>query len=161
MNLEVDFNQGLDARLLNEEVAAMLKRLKASVVRLAYDSDSIRPALERAIEVIKDKGIRGREIIVYCLYNHIDTPEKFINRIKDLLVWGVVAYPMRYEPLEPRPKNTFVSPNWTAEALEMVADARRVIGFNGAFPPYEGLKRKILDAKNFEEAFRLRPEKKS
>ena len=39
----------------------------------------------------------------------------------------------------------------------MVARARRVIGYGGAFAPYEGLRKKILDAKNFEEAFVLRP----
>jgi len=39
----------------------------------------------------------------------------------------------------------------------MVAQARRVIGYGGAFPPYEGLKKKFLGAKSFEEAFGLRP----
>jgi len=42
----------------------------------------------------------------------------------------------------------------------MVAKARRVLGYGDAFPPYEGLKKKILDARNFEEAFRLRPPKR-
>jgi hypothetical protein len=63
---------------------------------------------------------------------------------------------MRYEPLEPREKNTYISPYWTAEQLEMVAKARRVLGYGGAFPPYEGLKKKFLNAKSFEEAFKLR-----
>jgi len=158
LNLEVDFNQGLDARLLNENVAERLKKLKIPIIRLAYDTKEIRTPLKKAIQLLKETGIRGRRIIVYCLYNyHKDTPEDFLNRIKDLLEWGVVAYPMRYEPLDPRPKNTYISPNWTAEQLEMVAKARRVIGYGGAFPPYEGLKKKILEAKNFEKAFELRP----
>lgn len=157
LNLKVDFNQGLDARFLNEEVAVRLKRLRISIVRLAYDSDAIRPYLERAIRILNGVRIRGRNIIVYCLYNHLDTPENFLERIKDLLGWGVAAYPMRYEPLEPRQKNTYISPYWTAKQLEMVADARRVLGYSGAFPPYEGLKRKIIEAKDFKEAFKLRP----
>jgi len=78
------------------------------------------------------------------------------REIKDLLEWGVVSYPMRYEPLKPRPKNTYISPNWTTEQLEMIAKARRVIGYGGTFPPYEGLKKKILNAKSFEKAFKLR-----
>jgi len=41
--------------------------------------------------------------------------------------------------------------------LEMVAKARRVLGYGGAFPPYEGLKKKILGASSFEKAFELRP----
>jgi len=43
----------------------------------------------------------------------------------------------------------------------MIAKARRVIGYGGAFPPYEGLVKKILNAKNFYDAFVLRPKKKS
>lgn len=125
---------------------------------MAYDSNQIRKPIEKAISLLKSVGIKGRKILIYCLHNtQYDTPEDFINRIKDILDWGVVAYPMRYEPLEPRPKNTHVSPNWTAEQLNMIAKARRVIGYGGAFPPYEGLKKKILGAKNFEKAFELRP----
>ncbi len=63
---------------------------------------------------------------------------------------------MRYEPLEPRQKNTFVSSNWTAEYLEMIAKARRVLGYGGAFPAYEGLKKKFLNAHSFEGAFKLK-----
>ena len=122
-----------------------------------WDTKGIREPLKRAVRLLKEAGFRGRKIIVYCLYNFSDNPENFLERIKDLLVWGVVAYPMRYEPLEPRQKNTYVSPNWTAEELEMIAKARSVIGYGGAFPPYEGLKKKVLGAKSFREAFSLRP----
>ena len=160
LNREVDFNQGLDARLLTEEVTLKLKDLRLPIVRLAYDTEGIRRPLAKAIKLLKGVGIRGRKIIVYCLYNFDrDNPENFHTRIKDLLDWGVVAYPMRYEPLEPRDKNTYVSPSWTAEQLEMIAKARRVIGYGGAFPPYKGLKKKILKAKTFEKAFALRPPK--
>lgn len=157
LKIGVDFNQGLDSRLLNEEIAIRLKKLKMPFVRLAYDSNGIRLSLKKAIKLLNNFGIKGRKIIVYCLYNHLDTPNDFLNRLKDLLEWGVVTYPMRYEPIEPRPKNTYISPNWTAEQLEMIAKARRVIGYGGAFPPYEGLKKKILNAKSFEKAFKLRP----
>jgi len=158
LGLEVDFNQGLDARLLNEDVAGRLKRLKVPIIRLAYDSKGIRIPLKKTIRILQETGIRGRTIVVYCLYNHQeDTPGGFLDRIKDLLDWGVVAYPMRYEPIEPRPKNTYISPHWTAEQLEMVAKARRVIGYGGAFPPYDALKKKILEADSFEKAFELRP----
>lgn len=160
MGLEVDFNQGLDARLLTEEVALRLRRLKLPLVRLAYDSKAIREPLRKAIILLKSVGFKGRRIIVYCLYNHLDSPEDFFERIRDLLEWGVVSYPMRYQALEPGPKDAYVSEKWTKEQLEMVAKARRVIGYGGAFPPYEGLKRKFLEAPGFEKAFELRPRAK-
>ncbi len=64
---------------------------------------------------------------------------------------------MRYQSLEPGVKDQYISPNWSKEQLEMVAKARRVIGYGGAFPPYEGLKKKVLNANGIESAFGLRP----
>jgi hypothetical protein len=162
LNLEVDFNQGLDARLIDSKVVLRLRRLKIPIIRLAYDTKGIRNYLKKAIDLLKEAGFRGRRILVYCLYNNPfekDTPETFLDRLRDLMEWGVVSYPMRYEPLEPRKKGTYVSPYWTAEQLELVAKARRVIGYGGAFPPYEGLKKKFFNANSFEEAFSLRPKK--
>ncbi len=157
LNLEVDFNQGLDARLVTEEVAHLLGKLKINPIRMAYDSPEMRPHLSRAIHLIAEAGFRKRRILVYTLYNHTESPEDFREKIRDLLEWGVVAYPMRFEPLDSLAKNLYISPKWTSKRLEMVADARRVIGYGGAFPPYEGLRKKICGAKTFEEAFGIRP----
>lgn len=157
LGLEVDFNQGLDARLLTEDIALRLKRMRIPMVRLAYDSKGIKAPLKKAIRLLKETGISGRRILVYCLYGFLDTPQEFLDRIRDLVNWGVVAYPMRYQPLEPCNKDSYISPNWESEQLEMIARARRVIGNGGAFPPYEGLRKKITNARDFDEAFRLRP----
>jgi len=160
LGLEVDFNQGLDARLLTPCVAQKLKKLKLPLIRLAYDTLGVRKYVKSAIDILKEFGFKGRRILVYTLFNfphQSDTPETFLQRMKDLMEWEVVAYPMRYQPLEPRPKNSYISPYWSYEELEMIARARRVIGYGGAFPPYEGLRKKILKAKNFKQAFKLRP----
>ena len=157
IGLPVDFNQGLDARFITEEVAQEFKGLRLSPVRMAYDVPGERKALERAIPALERAGFRRRRMIIYVLYNFEDSPEEFLERVKDLLEWGVVAYPMRFEPLESLKKNQHIGPKWTAEQLEMVARARRVIGYGGAFPPYEGLRKKFLEARSFEEAFALRP----
>jgi len=157
LGLEVDFNQGLDARLVTDEVAERIGRIRMSVVRLAYDFYGIGPAVKRAIERLEAAGKRRRDIVVYTLFNYTDDPGDFLDRVKDLLSWGVVTYPMRYEPLTSLAKNKFVSPRWDPERLEMVADARRVMGCAGALPPYRGLVKKILKAESFDEAFKLRP----
>ena len=160
LNKWVDFNQGLDARLINEEVAQKLARLKLKFVRLAYDNKAQREKLEKAIDHLAEAGIRKRSIIVYTLYNFHDDPEDFKERVTELLNWGVVSYPMRYEPLTSLKKNSYISEKWTQEELEMVAKARRVLGYAGAFPPYEGLVKKFSEAKNFYEAFSLREPKR-
>jgi len=160
MRLNVDFNQGLDVRYVTEEVAARINRLRVKTIRLAYDYSEINSFVERAIERLKGLGIRGRRVVVYTLYNYRDSPDDFFRRVRDLLEWGVVSYPMRFEPLDSLEKNRYVGPKWTNSLLEMVADARRVLGCNGAFPPYDGLVNKFLKAGNFEEGFALRPPKK-
>jgi hypothetical protein len=155
-NLIVDFNQGLDARLLNEDKAEEISKLKLSVIRMAYDRVEQRDKLEEAIELLSEKGVRKRNILVYTLYNFRDTPDEFFERINDLLSWGVVAYPMRFQPIRTLRKDSFVSSEWTAEQLEMIADARRVLGTHGAFPPSEGLLNKFSSASGFKSAFSLR-----
>jgi len=67
---------------------------------------------------------------------------------------------MRYQPIRgPHAlvKNSYVSPNWTSEEIEMVQKARRVMGTNGAFPPRPALVRKFNSASCFKEAFELYP----
>lgn len=157
LHLPVDFNQGLDARLLTQEVVTRMRRFPVPLVRLAYDSAGIRKPLKKAIDLLIENGYNGRRIVVYCLYNHKDSPQDFFERVRDLLDWGVVAYPMRYEPLRAEAKNTYVDPEWSSEELEMVQHARRVLGSGGTFPPYEGLVKKFHRAKSFQQAFKLRP----
>ena len=157
LDVEIDFNQGLDARLINEAVAQKLRGLRIRPIRMAYDMPSEKAALERAIPALESAGFNRRRMHVYTLYNFLDTPEDFLERVVRLLSWGVVSYPMRYEPLNSLVKNKYVSPHWTPQKLELLAKARRVLGFGGAFPPYEGLLNKLKNAKTFNEAFSLRP----
>jgi len=159
LGIEVDFNQGLDGRLLTEEVALKVSKCKMATIRLAYDYIGVGPYIEKAVQRLGELGVSKRKVIVYTLFNYIDDPENFFHRVRDLLNWGAVCYPMRFEPLTSLEKNQYVSPRWDTERLEMVAKARRVIGYAGAFPPYKGLVEKFNRAKDFDEAFSLRPTK--
>ena len=157
LDKKVDFNQGIDASLISEDVANNLAQIKLdSSIRLAYDMPHQKNHVDMAIRNLINNGIRKRDIFVYTLFNYNETPTEFLNRVKDVLNWGVVCYPMRYEPLFTLEKNVFMSPKWTNQQIEMVQQARRVIGFGGAFPPYAGLVNKFNEAKCFEEAFELR-----
>jgi len=155
LDLKVDFNQGLDARLITPYIAKRISRLKIhKAVRLAYDYHEMRPYVKRAIELLKSEGISGRDILVYTLYNFRDDPQDFFNRLKDILQWGAVCYPMRFEPLRSLYKNRYIAPKWDPVRLNAIQRARRVIGYGGAFPPYKGmLKVKVEKCKTFDEAF--------
>ncbi|MEM3191824.1 MAG: hypothetical protein QW292_07000 [Candidatus Parvarchaeota archaeon] len=163
---KVDFNQGLDARLMTEEFAGLLADIKSPSIHMAYDWPWEGPYVVKAIDLLASAGYRRRDLIFYVLYNFYDfkyskgdTPEDFFHRIRDLMEWGASAYPMRFIPLNSLTRNGFVSPLWTAEQLEMIADARRVLGYAGTFVPYRGFVDKILNACSFEEAMQLRPKK--
>jgi hypothetical protein len=161
--LWVDFNQGLDSRLLDEEKAKMIASMKTRLIRTAYDSRSSRKQVQRGIELLTSKGVSPRKVLMYMLFNYKnDTPEDLLNRILDAMEWGVVSYPMRFQPIKlpyALKKDSYVAPNWNEEELEMVADARRVLGYHGAFAPYQKLKEKFQKANDLKEALILRPKR--
>jgi hypothetical protein len=155
LDLVVDFNQGLDARLITEDVGRRLSELKLELLRLSYDYRGMRPYVKKAIDCLKSQGIDGRKILVYVLYNFTDDPQDFFERMKDVLQWGAVCYPMRYQPINTLRKNSYIAPKWDAIRLNAVQRARRVIGEGGAFLPHQGmLKVKVQGCKTFDEAFR-------
>ena len=156
--LEVDFNQGLDAMLLTPQIAEELSKMKLPCVRLSYDSKGRGIFVKRAIELLTSCGIRGREILVYMLYNYKDDPNDFFERVRDVLSWGAVVYPMRFQPLDCLGYNTYISANWDKQRLKMLERVRRVLGFSGTFPPYSYLVTRFTEAQGFDEAFR-EPEK--
>ena len=166
IDLPVDFNQGIDSRLIDEEKARLIANLRIPIIRTAFDNYSDKLAVTNAVLRFSEYGINRRKIFVYVLYNFFskehasDVPETFFERIKHLATLGCVSYPMRYEPLTALEKNRYVSPLWTTDKLDMVVKARRILGYGGAFPPYTGLVQKFEKAKNFEEAFSVYPLKK-
>jgi len=155
LDLRVDFNQGLDARLLSDRIAERISQLKIDrFVRLSYDYRKMKPHVRKAIEILESHGINGRNILVYTLYNFTDTPQDLFERISDILRWGAVCYPMRYQPLNTLAKNTYIAPKWDKNRLDAIQRARRVIGSGGAFPPYKGMLRvKVEGCNTFDQAF--------
>ena len=165
MDLSVDFNQGIDCRLIDEEKARMITEIKTPIIRMAFDKLDEKEAIQKAVRLLNKYGIYGRKIFIYVLYNFYDNlegdrPPEFFDRIQTIADLGCVSYPMRYEPLSSIQKNVFVSPYWTKEQLDMVVRSRRILGYGGAFPPYEGLVKKFKVADSFEQAFSVYPKKK-
>ena len=161
---KVDFNQGLDARLMTEEFANLLADIKPKSIHMAYDWAWEGKYVNNAIELLSNAGYNKRYLIFYTLFNFFDeqhhkgdTPSDFLLRLRNLMEWGASSYPMRYIPLDALEKNKYISPLWTAEQLEMVAKARRVIGFGGSFVPYKAFINKIRDSETFQDAMNLRP----
>lgn len=163
-----DFNQGLDARLMNEEFAGLLADIKSPSIHMAYDWPWEGPYIKKAIDLLASAGYRKRNLIFYVLHNFYDekykkgdTPTDFLHRMQDLMKWGAAAYPMRYIPLNSLTRSGYVSPLWTVDQLEAIAKSRRVLGYAGTFVSYTALANKFLEAETFEQALELRPRRET
>jgi hypothetical protein len=94
----VDFNQGLDIRLMTEEKAEMLKRIKTSNIHFAWDRYQDKEMILPKFKMFKDiTGIGEMRLIVYVLCNFDTTMEQDLDRIYTLREMGYWAYVMLYD----------------------------------------------------------------
>jgi len=102
----VDFNQGLDARLISgtPELAKLLGTTCVSPIRLAFDFIGIRPAYEKAIRILAAEGFN--EFTNYMLFNFADTPRDLYERLwvnarlNMELGIRITGFPMRFIPMD-------------------------------------------------------------
>lgn len=80
LGLRVDFNQALDARLVNEENAQLLARIKwlESRIRFGYDTKPQISECQRAIDLISSYGYKGDFFLYTMLLGEL---EECYNRI--------------------------------------------------------------------------------
>jgi len=70
LGIKVDFNQGMDARLIDDSIAKLLSRVKwIRAIRLACDDQGMKLPLERAVSKLRANGY-GKEIFCYMLVRH-------------------------------------------------------------------------------------------
>lgn len=119
----VDFNQGLDARLLSKQKMAVLADLPIEPFRLAYDNIGLRDAYARAVRTAAEAGVTN--ISAYVLYNYRDTPEDFWDRLhhnvelSENLGVRIWSFPMKYIPVTHKDR-CHVGPAWNARYLRGV-----------------------------------------
>lgn len=113
----VDFNQGLDARLLQKWHARRLAELDLAKVRLAWDWTSLEGDVLYAIGLFRDAGIPKSKIGIYCLIGFHDTPEDALYRLETIRGWGILPNPQRYNPLGTLTKDSYVGAAWTDKQL--------------------------------------------
>lgn len=113
----VDFNQGLDARLLNSHHIERLRELNLPVIRLAWDSIDLEAVVLSAIRRLLDVGFPRSRIKVYVLFGFRDTPGDALYRCQTLKGMGIMPNPQRYNPLDTLKKDSYVAPSWTERKL--------------------------------------------
>lgn len=96
----VNFNQGLDARMLTEAKCRAINAVRIREIHFAWDryedKEKVLPKLEMFAEICKTKT-HGHNAIVYVLVNYNSTIEQDLERIYTLRNLGYWAYVMIYD----------------------------------------------------------------
>ena len=101
----VDFNQGVDARILVKSPMFLREMAKICIspLRIAFDHIGVRKVYEKAIRMAADNDITS--LSNYMLYNFMDTPSDLYERMRlnialneelGIRIW---SFPMRYQPV--------------------------------------------------------------
>ena len=84
-NVRVDFNQGLDARLITDDVAQMLARLKwINYIRMSADTDAMLDVVLTAIDRLGKYGVKPYRVFVYVLVQDVESGERRAIALRDI-----------------------------------------------------------------------------
>ena len=101
----VDFNQGVDARILakSDMFLREMSTICISPLRIAFDHIGVRKVYEKSIRMAADNQITS--LSNYMLYNFMDSPTDLYERMRlnidlneelGIRIW---SFPMRYQPV--------------------------------------------------------------
>lgn len=93
---KIDFNQGLDARLVTDEIADLLAMCKwSNYIRFSLDTNSQKKDIEHVVTMLVNKGIKADNICVFMLIGHSGFESDY-ERLIYARELGVKPRPMRY-----------------------------------------------------------------
>lgn len=118
----VDFNQGVDARILCKDPMYLqqLSRIALKPLRIAFDHLGVKKPYEQAIRFSAEAGLT--ELSNYMLYNFKDNPQDLFERMRlnvtlnEELNIRIFSFPMRYQPVN-RQDRGHVGANWNSYYL--------------------------------------------
>jgi hypothetical protein len=123
----VDFNQGLDARLVTEDKMAKLAETNIRPLRIAFDHYSMKKTYIKAIRIAAKYGIK--DLSNYLLYNYYDKPDDLYYRMQinvDLcneLNVTIYSFPMKYHPID-NPKyfsnREYIGRHWNRKFIRSI-----------------------------------------
>lgn len=139
----VDFNQGLDANLINEKKAKLLSKIAIKPARIAFDHIEDEQKYINAIKTVANDGVNY--LSNYLLYNsevfegkgnkyNADTPQDLYKRLeinvklqdelnknkpKEAEKIQIFSFPMRYIPLNSK-KRGYVGTKWNKKYLRAI-----------------------------------------
>lgn len=94
--VQVDFTQGLDARLLTRDNITLLKTIKMKRLHFAWDQEKDSKSVLEGLQKLVTCGIKAWRIVVYVLTNFNTSFEFDLERVYTLRSMGIDPYIMIY-----------------------------------------------------------------
>jgi len=122
-NRYVDFNQGVDLRLLTKNKIKALSEIAIKPLRIAFDNIKFKDEYIQKIEWAASFGLLN--LSNYILYNYNDTPDDFYERLKinielnERLGTKIFSFPMKYVPVFNKDRK-YVGKHWNLRYLRGV-----------------------------------------
>jgi hypothetical protein len=122
-NRFVDFNQGLDSRLMDEKKVKLLSKIAIKPARIAFDHIRFKKMYSDRIRLAAKYGVT--ELSNFLLFNWRDKPSDLYERIminidlNEELNTSIYSFPMKFIPLDAIDRS-FVGKNWTKKQLRGV-----------------------------------------
>lgn len=118
----VDFNQGVDARILCKDPMYLreLSSICLKPLRIAFDHLGVKKPYEQAVRYAHEYGLN--ELSNYMLYNFHDDPADLFERMRlnvtlnEELGVRIWSFPMRYQPTD-RPDRGHIGAKWSRYQL--------------------------------------------
>lgn len=102
----MDFNQGLDIRLINKENAELLCKVKHyKQIHFAWDQMNCEKEVKEGLKILFKAGIKPYRIMVMMLCNYNTTFEEDFYRYNELINLGVDPFVMIYEKADRKTKD--------------------------------------------------------
>lgn len=123
MQRYVDFNQGMDGRLLTEDKMKILSQIPIRPFRIAFDNIKYTDIYLKAIKLAAKYNVY--EFSNYLLYNFEDKPFDLYTRLKlnielsSELNVHIYSFPMKYEPIQNK-KRGYVGTYWNNYYLRSI-----------------------------------------
>ena len=123
----VDFNQGIDSRLINDENMEKMYEIPIRPMRIAFDHWELHKRYEEAVRTAVKHG--HRNLSNYVLYNFKDKPIELYWRLKlnvdlcDELGVSIYSFPMKYHPIEDPEyfsNRDFIGQYWTRKSIRTI-----------------------------------------
>lgn len=137
-NVRIDFNQGLDARLIDSVAAELISRLKwIRFIRMSCDTDAMLDVVIRAIHLLEERGVKPYRVFVYLLVQDIQSAERRAIALRKI---GAEVFAQPYRDFEHG-----IEPTQEQKSLARWVNHKAIFKSVNTFAEYDTHKRGGLD----------------